>query len=169
MRRILCFVAIGLGMACASQDGTPTPPATPAEAVTFSITAPASLFAPAGEVTVSVWGKGQLDLLEQSRDCIVGIDASGKETVTCLDGKAPPAKPAPETMTVKVAELGKPIVFASKTVHVGDSFQIQVGGGASDLCNSTGASFRGVAGQKSLTLDKLDFATTTKACLFPLP
>lgn len=180
----VALVALSVGLAaCAGQEtprpdvapdstdrgvGCRMPPAgdaghkTASGRVKLEVEIPQSFFLKGQDVSVTVWNEAQMALREKSGSCSVSMDRSGKETTTCPPGITY-VKPTPETFKVAYSELGSKVVLDVSSLAVGERFDVNIGGAASDGCNHTGAGSRGVAAQK-IQLADLSYATTEMYC-----
>lgn len=190
MRRVaaLTLVLLSIGAtACATKEAPPVdvPRSTPSLAaagqrsalpddeprvaepavngeVKLQLTIPKRYFEEGVDVIVTVWNPAQMKLREAGGSCSVSVDASGAETTTCPPGVVY-TKPTPETFKVAYAELDGSVVLDVKSLALGEQYEVNVTGSASDGCNHTAAETRGVANPR-IELPDLQYATTEMAC-----
>lgn len=156
------FGAACLATACSAQPSSPIPGPSPA-AVTFNITIDPAAFSNKRQITVSIWDAEQLAIADQTSGCSVSSDMNGTVSPSCPPG-VQYRKPAPEEIMVSQAELSAPLVFASKTVTVGERYRVSVRGMATDDCNTASAGSEGQATTASVVLRLNEIAQTEMGC-----
>ena len=151
------LLALGSLAACAS---TPAPaPGVAATAVHVSLTVAADAFAPDSEIRVTIWNEAQLALRARAGGCVVSFDGK-TETMTCPPG----VTSTPEQFTFKASDLAQPLQLDAASLRPGERYEISIGGRASDGCNHTGGTTRGVVAGDTIAVAHIGLATTEKAC-----
>jgi hypothetical protein len=139
----------------------------PAAGVTFSAPVPVEEFSPKATLQVLVWNAEQLAALNQQTDCVIAHDVqTGSESIHCPPGVVY-QKITPEEFVFPVLAIDKNIQVTSRTVKIGEKYQIRLGGLSSDDCNSTSAVAEGTATSSTIKLGSLVWATTAMACVKP--
>ena len=165
--RIGCasLLALSSVVACASAP-TPTPAPAPKVApapVHVTIAVAAEAFAADSEIRVAVWNEAQLALRERGGECVVRFDGQTQTTICPPGVTYTPA--TPEQFTFKAADLAHPLRFDAASIKPGERYEISIGGEASDRCNHTGGSTRGVVAGDTIAVANVTLATTDMACV----
>ncbi|MCE9571812.1 MAG: hypothetical protein K8W52_01520 [Deltaproteobacteria bacterium] len=161
--RIVCASLLALSSlaACASAPA-PAPKVAPAP-VHVTIAVAADAFAADSEIRVAVWNEAQLALRAHAGECVVSFDGKTQTTICPPGVTYTPA--TPEEFTFKAADLAHPLRFEAASIKPGERYEISIGGRASDQCNHTGGSTRGVVAGDTIAIANLALATTDMACI----
>ena len=140
------------------------PLASASDPVTFLVPIPKQVFSSGAVLHVTVWNARQMRLSDNNAPCAVSHDAlTGVDQVQCPPGVQYQAA-AHEEFTFLASSLGASLAIPSRSVHVGEAFQISISGLSQDGCNSASASVKGTARSARVTLQDLMWMTTEMGC-----
>ena len=135
-----------------------------ADYVTFVIPIQAGNFSQDATLRVSLWTAEQMEAAQENGGCVAYYDAqTGIEEIQCPDG-VEYVEVTPEEFVIPIGDVGDSVSVTSKSIRVGERYRAQVSGLSSDDCNQTSASVNGTAHSETITLDKLEWASTLMAC-----
>jgi hypothetical protein len=159
--------AFGVVVLCALVGACVAPAAQPATSVTFSVPVPVEALSSKAALQVSVWNAAQLIVLDRQAECVVSQDVqTGVESTHCPEGVTY-QEITPEEFVFPIQTIKQDVQLISRTVKVGEKYQLVLRGLSSDDCNSTSATAEGTATTSTITLGVLAWMTTEMACIPP--
>ena len=149
--------------------GACTAPVTPATTSTvFTVPIPVEAFSARAALQVSIWNQLQLTTLDRQAECVVEHNPESDTDIVHCPAGVTYQEITPEQFVFSIQTIQSPITFTSTSVHAGEKYQIAIRGLNQDGCNSTSASYEGVAQTATISLPELSWETTEMACV-PAP
>lgn len=133
---------------------------------TFIVPISVEMFSQEAILRVRLWRDEPQDMSERNSACSVSYNPQTKtEEVHCPPGVEYKAV-TPEEFTVPVQDIKTTITVRSHSIRTGEKYRLQISGLSRDNCNTTMAEVRNVANAETITIEKLSWETTGKACHF---
>ena len=137
----------------------------PTGSTTFTILIDTAMFSQKEPLQFILWNAGQLDITNNTADCVVSYDAESKqEEIHCPKGVT--YEPVnPEEFIFQIQQINGSVTFETDHISVGEKYRLLIIGLSSDNCNTTSASIEGTTRKANVVIENIQWATTLMACL----
>jgi hypothetical protein len=139
-------------------------PSGGADKVTFVVPLNKHLFSPDQAIEVSIYTGAQTTIVREQSNCVVEhLPGLAKDRISCPPGVAY-REVKPEKISFGFSRFDSVINVPSKSIKVGDKYELHIKGKARDRCNARSAQRQGSATANIVVLTDLAWAQTQMAC-----